>query len=57
MLIAATDKGICAIQFADSDDELIHGLKHEFLSLRAAATTRPCGHGEMICSGKCAGKN
>src|SRR5436190_193894 len=30
MLIAATDKGICAIQFADSDDELIHGLKHEF---------------------------
>ena len=30
MLIAATDKGICAIQFADSDDELIQGLKHEF---------------------------
>jgi AraC family transcriptional regulator of adaptative response/methylated-DNA-[protein]-cysteine methyltransferase len=30
MLIAATDKGICAIQFADSDDELEQGLKHEF---------------------------
>ncbi len=30
MLIAATDKGICAIQFANSDEELIHGLKHEF---------------------------
>jgi AraC family transcriptional regulator of adaptative response/methylated-DNA-[protein]-cysteine methyltransferase len=30
MLIAATDKGICAIQFADSDDDLIHGLKPEF---------------------------
>jgi AraC family transcriptional regulator of adaptative response/methylated-DNA-[protein]-cysteine methyltransferase len=30
LLIAATDKGICAIQFADSDDELEHGLKHEF---------------------------
>src|SRR2546426_2213463 len=30
MLIAATDKGICAIQFADSDEELVHGLKHEF---------------------------
>jgi len=30
MLIAATDKGICAIQFADSDEELAHGLKHEF---------------------------
>jgi AraC family transcriptional regulator, regulatory protein of adaptative response / methylated-DNA-[protein]-cysteine methyltransferase len=30
MLIAATDKGICAIQFADSDDELEHGLRHEF---------------------------
>jgi AraC family transcriptional regulator of adaptative response/methylated-DNA-[protein]-cysteine methyltransferase len=30
MLVAATDKGICAIQFADSDEELEHGLKHEF---------------------------
>jgi len=30
MLLAATEKGICAIQFADSDDELEHGLKHEF---------------------------
>jgi AraC family transcriptional regulator, regulatory protein of adaptative response / methylated-DNA-[protein]-cysteine methyltransferase len=30
MLIAATDKGICGIQFADSDDELEQGLKHEF---------------------------
>ena len=30
MLVAATDKGICAIQFADSDDELEQGLRHEF---------------------------
>jgi AraC family transcriptional regulator of adaptative response/methylated-DNA-[protein]-cysteine methyltransferase len=30
MLIAATDKGICTIQFADSDGELEQGLKHEF---------------------------
>jgi AraC family transcriptional regulator of adaptative response/methylated-DNA-[protein]-cysteine methyltransferase len=30
MLVATTDKGICSIQFADSDDELEHGLKHEF---------------------------
>ena len=30
MLIAATDKGICAIQFADHDEELEEGLKHEF---------------------------
>jgi AraC family transcriptional regulator of adaptative response/methylated-DNA-[protein]-cysteine methyltransferase len=30
MLIAATDKGICTVQFADSDEELEHGLKHEF---------------------------
>src|SRR5579864_1618164 len=30
MLIAATDKGICAIQFADSDDELLEGLRYEF---------------------------
>ena len=30
MLVAATDKGICAIQFADSEGELEQGLKHEF---------------------------
>ncbi len=30
LLIAATDKGICAIQFGNSDDDLEHGLKHEF---------------------------
>ena len=30
MLIAATDKGICAIQFADSDEQLQQGLMREF---------------------------
>jgi len=30
MLVAATDKGICAIQFANSDEELSEGLKREF---------------------------
>ena len=30
MSIAATDKGICAIQFANSDGELEQGLRHEF---------------------------
>jgi AraC family transcriptional regulator, regulatory protein of adaptative response / methylated-DNA-[protein]-cysteine methyltransferase len=30
MLIAATDKGICAIQFADSDQALQQGLMREF---------------------------
>ena len=30
MLIAATERGICAIQFASSDGELIEGLKREF---------------------------
>jgi AraC family transcriptional regulator of adaptative response/methylated-DNA-[protein]-cysteine methyltransferase len=30
MLVAATDKGVCAIQFAVSDDELQEGLKREF---------------------------
>jgi AraC family transcriptional regulator, regulatory protein of adaptative response / methylated-DNA-[protein]-cysteine methyltransferase len=30
MLIAATDRGICSIQFGRTDDELIEGLKHEF---------------------------
>jgi len=45
MLIAATDKGICAIQFADSDDELEHGLKHEFpfaIRRRDDAAMQPC---------------
>jgi AraC family transcriptional regulator, regulatory protein of adaptative response / methylated-DNA-[protein]-cysteine methyltransferase len=30
MLIASTDKGVCAIQFADSDQELQQGLMREF---------------------------
>ncbi|HXW92280.1 MAG TPA: bifunctional DNA-binding transcriptional regulator/O6-methylguanine-DNA methyltransferase Ada [Terriglobales bacterium] len=30
MLIAATDKGICAIQLASSDEELEQGLRREF---------------------------
>jgi AraC family transcriptional regulator, regulatory protein of adaptative response / methylated-DNA-[protein]-cysteine methyltransferase len=30
MLVAATDKGVCAIQFAGSDEELEQGLRHEF---------------------------
>ena len=30
MLVAATDKGICSIQFADTEDELTEGLKREF---------------------------
>lgn len=30
MLIAATDKGICSIQFGRSDGELLEGLKREF---------------------------
>jgi AraC family transcriptional regulator of adaptative response/methylated-DNA-[protein]-cysteine methyltransferase len=30
MLIAATDKGICSIQFGNSDGELEQGLRHEF---------------------------
>ena len=47
MLIAATEKGICAIQFANSDEELESGLKHEFPSPSAAATTRRCAPGEQ----------
>lgn len=30
MLVAATDQGVCAIQFARTDGELIQGLKREF---------------------------
>ena len=30
MLIGATDKGICSIQFGNSDEELEQGLRHEF---------------------------
>lgn len=32
MLIAATDQGVCAIQFGDSDDQLISDLQREFPS-------------------------
>ncbi len=30
MLIAVTERGICSIQFARTDGELLEGLKHEF---------------------------
>jgi AraC family transcriptional regulator, regulatory protein of adaptative response / methylated-DNA-[protein]-cysteine methyltransferase len=30
MLVAATDRGLCAIQFGDTEEELEQGLKHEF---------------------------
>jgi len=30
MLIAATERGVCAIQFAQTDGELLEGLKREF---------------------------
>jgi AraC family transcriptional regulator of adaptative response/methylated-DNA-[protein]-cysteine methyltransferase len=30
MLVAATERGVCAIRFARSDDELLAGLKREF---------------------------
>ena len=30
MLVAATGKGICTVQFGDSDEELEQGFKHEF---------------------------
>lgn len=30
MLVAATEKGICAIHFAATDDDLVEGLKREF---------------------------
>lgn len=30
MLVAATEKGVCAIQFGNNDDELVEGLKREF---------------------------
>jgi AraC family transcriptional regulator, regulatory protein of adaptative response / methylated-DNA-[protein]-cysteine methyltransferase len=30
MLVAATDRGVCSIQFGRTDEELIEGLKHEF---------------------------
>jgi AraC family transcriptional regulator, regulatory protein of adaptative response / methylated-DNA-[protein]-cysteine methyltransferase len=41
MLIAATERGICAIQFARTDGELIEGLKREF----PFATRKPDNNG------------
>ena len=53
MLIAATEKGICTIQFADSDDELEHGLRTSFPSPSGGATTPPCRPGKRTCSARC----
>ena len=53
MLIAATEKGICTIQFADSDDELEHGLGTNFPSRSGAAMTPLCKPGKTICSARC----
>jgi AraC family transcriptional regulator of adaptative response/methylated-DNA-[protein]-cysteine methyltransferase len=47
MLIAATDKGVCAIQFARSDGELIEGLKREF----PFAVRKPDEGGLQACVG------
>ena len=41
MLVAATERGLCAIQFARSDAELIEGLKREF----PFALRKPDDHG------------
>jgi AraC family transcriptional regulator, regulatory protein of adaptative response / methylated-DNA-[protein]-cysteine methyltransferase len=41
MLIAATDRGICAIQFGGTDNELLEGLKREF----PFATRKADAHG------------
>ena len=41
MLIAATERGICSIQFARTDEELIEGLKREF----PFASRKPDGSG------------
>ena len=53
MLIAATEKGICTIQFADSDDELEHGLGMSFPSPSGGAMTLPCRPGKRICCARC----
>ena len=42
MLIAATGRGVCSIQFASSDEELIAGLKREF-----PFATRKADDGEL----------
>jgi AraC family transcriptional regulator, regulatory protein of adaptative response / methylated-DNA-[protein]-cysteine methyltransferase len=49
MLIAATNKGICAVQFADSDAELEEGLKREFpFAIRRRDDDSMCGWKEHL---------
>ena len=56
MLIAATEKGICAIQFADSDDELEHGLRHEFpFAIRRRDDAAMRDLERSICFARCMG--
>ena len=49
-MIAATGQGICAIQFADSDQECRRALCASSLSPLAAETTKPCPSIERISS-------
>lgn len=30
ILVAATDRGVCAVSFGDDPDALLHGLEHQF---------------------------
>ncbi len=53
MLIAATDKGICAIQFADSDDELEHGPRHEFPFANRRRDDEAMRPWKKICFARC----
>ena len=51
MLVAATDKGVCAIQFARSDGELIEGPEARISFCRCASPTRAdCKPGLKPCS-------
>ena len=43
MMIGATDRGICFLQFGDSREELLAELAHEYPAARVQAMTEPYG--------------
>jgi AraC family transcriptional regulator of adaptative response/methylated-DNA-[protein]-cysteine methyltransferase len=41
MMIAATDRGICFVQFGESEEELLASLRHEYYAAEIVAMTAP----------------
>jgi AraC family transcriptional regulator of adaptative response/methylated-DNA-[protein]-cysteine methyltransferase len=41
MIIGATDRGICSVQFGENEEELVEGLRHEYPAAALAPMSEP----------------